>query len=138
MHELGFKQVYVCDWAESSFESLREKTDGFPEDHLICGDFFEISDRFEMIIEQTFFCSIQPNRRNEYVKHASQLLEGNGLLTGLFFASQFQRQGPPFGGTEEEYRILFEPFFRVEMMKLSQNSILPRLGNELHFKMKKK
>ncbi len=138
MHKTGFARVYVCDWADRSFEYLKDNTEGFPENHLICGDFFEIDDQFDLIIEQTFFCSLHPGQRSRYVQQVNSLLKEGGTLAGLFFASHFERPGPPFGGTEKEYRMLFEPFFDIEIMEASQNSILPRLGNELYFKMKKK
>lgn len=69
---------------------------------------------------------------------AHHLLNEGGVLTGLLFSSHFDRPGPPFGGTELEYRKLFEKLFEIENMEIARNSISPRAGNELFFRMKKK
>ena len=138
MHRAGFKNVFVCDWAEASFRYLRENTEGFPESHLLCGDFFLLEGSYDLILEQTFFCAIDPSKRTDYLLTAKRLLKDGGMVAGLLFASHFPKQGPPFGGTKEEYLDLFKPHFDILSMELAQNSISPRLGNELLFKMKKK
>ena len=138
LFEKGFKNIFVCDWAEDAIHELKKNHPYFPEDQLLICDFFTIDDQFDLIIEQTFFCAILPTQRSEYVKKAASLLNEGGKLTGLLFASHFPNPGPPFGGTKSEYAELFEPLFEILELEMSQNSILPRLGNELFFRMKKK
>lgn len=138
LHRQGFSQVYVCDWAEEAFGYLKENAPGFPPEHLICADFFSLQGDFDLLLEQTFFCAINPALRPSYVEKAHELLVPGGLLVGLLFASHFEKPGPPFGGTADEYLSLFGSRFFIEVMEISKNSILPRAGNELFIQLKRK
>jgi methyl halide transferase len=138
LHELGFVNVFVCDWAEEIFRFLLEKAPGFPEENLICADFFQLEGQFDLVLEQTFFCAIDPVHRPQYVRKVHQLLKPGGMLAGVLFASGFERPGPPFGGSMEEYRELFNHRFLIDKMEICKNSIRPRAGNEVFFKLIKK
>ncbi|MBI1227204.1 MAG: SAM-dependent methyltransferase [Bacteroidetes bacterium] len=138
LHQKGFKAVFVCDWAKSAFDLLRAKAPDFPEAHLICSDFFELDGCYDLIIEQTFFCAIPPSLRKAYVSKVEKLLRKQGSLAGLLFASHFENAGPPFGGTENDYRNLFSEKFVILRMSIAKNSILPRSHNELFFQLIKK
>ncbi len=135
LHQRGFSQVYVCDWAEAAFEHLLENAPDFPRHHLLCGDFFEMTGQYDLMLEQTFFCAIDPSARPRYVEQVHALLVPGGKLAGLLFATPFETPGPPFGGTESEYRALFEARFHIKEMKIAKNSVRPRAGNELYFEM---
>ncbi len=94
-------------------------------------DFFEHSRTTTiLIVEQTFFCAIDPTftpqvrRKNERA-----LLSKNGKLSGLLFDTQFQN-GPPFGGTMQEYQDLFSFHFNIKTLASCYNSIPQRMGNE--------
>ena len=67
-----------------------------------------------------------------------QLLRGKGKLVGLLFAQEFNRPGPPFGGTVNEYRALFSPHFDILQMDIAPDSIKPRLGNEIFILLQKR
>lgn len=138
LHQQGFEQVWVCDWAKSSFRHLQEQAPDFPEDHLLIGDFFDLDLEVDLIVEQTFFCALPRNRRRDYVEKMAQLLSVNGKLMGLLFAAEFPHAGPPFGGSESEYRDLLHSHFEIEQMNLAPDSIKPRLGRELFFIASKK
>jgi SAM-dependent methyltransferase len=131
LHEHGFRQVYVCDWAPSAFEVLRAKAPGFPEEQLLVGDFFGLEGTFDLMLEQTFFSAIQPDQREAYAKKAQELLQPEGRLAGVLFAHPFEHQGPPFGATQAEYRSLFEPHFHILHLDIATDSIKPREGREL-------
>jgi methyl halide transferase len=143
--ESGFRNVYVCDWAVDAIQRFRTKVPQFPDNQLIIGDFFEIKETFDMIIEQTFFCAIRPELRPLYAEKVSSLLIENedenkaylGVLVGLLFGKEFPFQGPPFGGTEMEYRHFFNLYFKKVEIELAHNSIKPREGAELWVKLKK-
>lgn len=136
LHRKGFTQVYVCDWAPLALEALLDIEPDFPSDHLLQADFFELEPRYDFLIEQTFFCAIDPSLRPAYAQKAHQLLSPGGSLVGLLWAEELPVEGPPFGGTEAEYRGYFEPFFTIEQIELAPNSIKPRAGRELFLKMK--
>lgn len=137
LHKAGFSQVWVCDWAKESFLHLQKEAGDFPKDRLLIGDFFELKMEVDLIVEQTFFCALPRSRREDYVVQMSQLLAPNGKLTGLLFANEFPHAGPPFGGSEEEYRRLFDSHFEIIQMHLAPDSIRPRLGKELFFELSK-
>jgi thiopurine S-methyltransferase len=67
-----------------------------------------------------------------------QLLKSGGKLIGLLFNHEFRFEGPPFGGTQDEYKVLFEPFFKIKKMEIAHNSIKPRAGRELFIILQKK
>jgi len=135
LHWKGFKQVFVCDWVDEAFDHLRAEAPDFPVEHLLCADFFELDGAFDLILEQTFFCALSPSLRGSYVSKAANLLCTGGCLAGLLFAQPFEKEGPPFGGMEHEYRLLFSSTFEIIQMEMAKNSILPRSHNELFVKL---
>ena len=140
LHQQGYEQVFVCDWAPSAFNHLRQQAPDFPEEHLLVGDFFELKPPtpFDLLLEQTFFCAIDPKLRPQYVAKAADLLADQGTLAGVLFAREFPFEGPPFGGTKAVYQPLFATHFDVLTMQITPHSIPPRLGNELFIELKKK
>ncbi len=98
--------------------------------NIVCGDFFELNASYHLVLEQTFFCAFDTSLRNAYAKKMHQLLKPGGKIVGVLFNREFEG-GPPFGGSEEEYRKLFQPYFTVVLMEACYNSILPRKGKEI-------
>ncbi len=133
LHENGFTNVFVCDWARSSLDAIKENAPSFPDQHLLCQDFFILEGHFDLILEQTFFCAIYPSDRERYVNKCFELLIEGGIMAGLLFNIVFDRKGPPFGGRKEDYLALFSRKFEVKKMDISPHSIGPRSGNELFF-----
>ncbi|MGB0431897.1 MAG: methyltransferase domain-containing protein, partial [Bacteroidia bacterium] len=111
----GFKNVTLVDISNVLIEQLKERF--YPDFegrlNLIHGDFFEISGQYDLIIEQTFFCALDPQLRNEYADKMNKLLVPNGKLVGVMFNRQFEKQGPPFGGTKDEYIEYFDHHFKL-------------------------
>lgn len=133
LHTQGFKNVWVCDIAREALDNLSRRCPSFPKDNLICGDFFQLDDQFDLIIEQTFFCAINPSRRTEYANKMSQLLKKNGKLVGLLFGIEFPFEGPPFGGNKKDYHSILSAFLDIHTLSPSYNSIEERSGHELFF-----
>ena len=139
LYQNGFKNTYVLDIAPTPLEGIRQQCPDFPEDQLIEADFFHMEEAgFDLILEQTFFCALDPTLRPAYVLKMHELLAADGRLAGLFFDFPLTEEGPPFGGSKEEYLKLFEPFFHIRTLERSYNSIAPRQGNELFFIFDKK
>ncbi len=136
-YQHGFYNITVCDWAEEAIAKLKKQLPQLKETQLIVGDFFALKGTFDMIIEQTFFCAIDPVLRPKYVQKCFELLDTEGSIFGVLFNQKFPFSGPPFGGTEAEYRSYFEPFFDILSMSDCQNSIKPRAGTELWINFKK-
>lgn len=131
LHHNGFTNVWVIDISMEPLLNLKKRLSGFPDHHLIHGDFFDLKEKFELVIEQTFFCALQPDQRPDYVKKMSDILIKGGKLAGVFFDFPLSEQGPPFGGDSEEYEDLFSEYFKIHKMERCYNSIKPRSSNEL-------
>jgi SAM-dependent methyltransferase len=129
--ENGFTDVTVIDISPVLTKSLHEKiAQSYPFIKIITGDFFELNDAFDLILEQTFFCTLHPSLRENYINKIKELLTGNGKLAGVLFNRDFEN-GPPFGGHTEEYRQLFSPVLRIKVLEDCYNSIPPRAGSEV-------
>lgn len=134
----GFKNVFVVDFSKSAIENIQKRISNFPSSQLIHGDFFELENSFDLIIEQTFFCAINPNLRAAYIVKMHQLLKSKGKLVGLMFNVPLNKDKPPFGGNKEDYLVSFKLLFNIEKMQACYNSFGNRKGRELFVKMLKK
>ena len=131
MREKGFDKVTVLDWSVSALNNIKSASPGFPDDYLIKGDFFEHLGQYDLILEQTFFCAIDPKLREKYAAKVSQLLKPQGRLVGLLFDAPLNEDHPPFGGHKEEYLSYFKPHFAIKTFERAYNSIDARKGREL-------
>jgi methyl halide transferase len=134
LHNKGFTNVFVVDYAEEALRRFAERVPSFPKKHLIVADFFSLgNEKFDLVIEQTFFCAIDPSLRVRYAETMKKILSNNGVLCGLLFIQTPNAEGPPFNGTYEEYQELFGERFTIRKMEPCMNSIKPREGRELWF-----
>ena len=133
-----FKNVTVIDISQEPLKNIQQRLPDFPEEHLILGDFFKHHGKYDLIIEQTFFCALDPSLRTRYVSHMAELLNPCGKLVGVLFTDPINAVKPPFGATKEEYIHLFEPYFSFKVIELCNNSIKPRQGRELFIDLIKK
>ncbi len=133
--EQGFKNVYVLDISQEPLKVFEERNPAFAKANILRGNFFEHDGQYDLILEQTFFCSFVPlaENRNAYARKMAALLKPNGKLVGLWF--DFPLTGDmekrPFGGTREEYMTYLSPYFKTKLLERSYNSIPPRDGKEL-------
>ncbi len=135
----GFSDLTVIDIARQPLEELGRRIPDFPKNRLMEVDFFSFAGGpFDLILEHTFFCALPPVMRPQYVRKMTDLLAPGGRLAGLLFDFPRTENGPPFGGSEEEYRKLFSPNFHLYRLERARNSIPPRAGNELFFIFEKK
>lgn len=136
LFQAGFTNVFILDFVPEALERIKERNKNISSEHFICDDFFEHQGEYDLIIEQTLFCAIDPSRRLEYAQKTSSLLAENGKLVGLLFNREFE-QGPPFGGNIDEYERTFSPYFSSLFIESCYNSIEPRKGSEVFFIFKK-
>ena len=137
LFENGFNNVFVVDISSIPLKNLAERIPSFPKENLLHADFFELEDTFDLILEQTFFCALDPSLREAYTDKMHQLLKPDGKLVGLLFNIPLNDDKPPFGGNKDEYEKLFSEKFKIEKMETAYNSIPPRAGNELFFILKR-
>lgn len=127
--EQGFTDITIVDISKVVTDQVSKKfTD--PSIHILTGDFFDLQGEYDLIVEQTFFCALDPSLREKYVQNVKRLLSDSGKLAGLLFNRNFETN-PPFGGSMEEYRQLFSPALRIMVLKECYNSIPARAGSEL-------
>lgn len=131
LYKKGFANVYVLDITHEPIQNFQNRIPDFPETQIIHQDFFEHHGQYDLIIEQTFFCSLHPKQRKDYVNKISQLLKTNGKLVGLLFDIDFNSPNPPFGGNMQLYKDLFAEKFEINILETAYNSIKPRANNEL-------
>jgi methyl halide transferase len=136
--KLGFTNVTVIDIAPALVAQLKVKYQGNQNITIIQGDFFTLQGQFDLILEQTFFCALEPSLRKHYVAKMHELLSPGGKLVGLLFNRQFEEQGPPFGGDKNEYEQLFAKDFVFKTFEPAYNSFSKRKDTELFILLLKK
>ena len=136
LHKNGFTNVHLLDFAKAPLIEFKKRVTDFPIEHLHQDDFFKHEGKYDLILEQTLFCAIDPSLREDYVSTVNRLLVVKGKLVGLLFNCHFDG-GPPFGGELKEYQKQFLAQFKNVIMEPCHNSIGPRLGKELFIRVQK-
>lgn len=134
----GYEHVHVLDLSEQALRGFHKRVPDFPTEHLIEQNFFAHDEQYDLILEQTFFCALHPDKRKEYAKHMARLLPSGGHLAGVFFNVPLNDDRPPFGGHESDYKPLFEESFEFLSWESCGNSIAPRAGREWFFHLRRK
>ena len=84
----GYQNVHVCDWAEAAVSQIRED-EIIPKEQIHVGDFFLLQEKFDHILEMTFFCAIAPELRIQYVEKCHELLKPDGNVMGPIVCNSF-------------------------------------------------
>ncbi len=121
-----FTHITVIDLVDEAMATLRENA---PDVSCITGDFFDHNGQYDLILEQTLFCAIDPKMRQDYVKKIAELLTPTGKYVGVLFNRAFEG-GPPFGGSIEEYHGYMNGCFSSISLENCYNSIEPRQDTE--------
>lgn len=131
--EQGFNHVTIVDISPTAVLEMKSRLTPEVNQHLnvVEGDFFAIEEQYDLVLEQTFFCALEPSMRKDYVKKMSEIIKPGGKLVGVLFNREFEKEGPPFGGSKPSYINLFEPYFIINTMEECYNSAGPRAGTEL-------
>lgn len=131
----GFKNVFVLDISQTPLDAFAKRVPDFPKSQLLLDDFFTLEGSYDLILEQTFFCSFVPTSENRsaYVAKMANLLKSKGKLVGLWFDIPLtgDLEKRPFGGDKELYLSYLHAHFRTKTFEKCYNSIAPRQGNEL-------
>ena len=130
LFQKGFRNVSIMDVSIEPLNVFRERNNDFPEHHILHENFFNHKGQYDLIIEQTFFCAIDPEMRQDYVKKCHELLKEKGKLIGVLFDREFIG-GPPFGGNKRDYLKLFKSHFSEVLIHKCDHSIKPRMGFEV-------
>lgn len=137
LSRLGFKNITVADVAQEPLNALKAQKWG-KSIQALQTDFFDLTGTFDLMLEQTFFCALPPEKREAYVEKSLNLLKPSGKIAGVLFDFPLTDDGPPFGGSYDEYFRLFSKGFEIKKLEKCHNSVKPRLGRELFFIFEKK
>ena len=77
---------------------------------------------FDVLLEQTCFCAIDPSLRNDYEQLAYRVLRPGGRLLGVFMEVDEPREGPPYSTPPD----LVKAQFPVSRWRLDQTEVLPK------------
>jgi len=142
LYNEGFSNVFVMDISKVPLQEFQKRVPKFPKEQLLFDDFFKHNGNYDLIIEQTFFCSFLPSDHNRiaYAKKMNNLLNHKGKLIGLWFDIPLtgDLEKRPFGGDKELYLNYLSPYFDIQVFEKSYNSIPARSGNELFGILKKR
>jgi SAM-dependent methyltransferase len=136
--KMGFTNISLIDIAPFLVKRLKSKFKSDPRIKIILGDFFSHEGEYDLILEQTFFCALDPVLRKSYVGQMKKLLKNRGKLAGLLFVKEFEKSGPPFGGSKQEYELLFRNDFELKVFEPCNNSFDKRAGSEMFVVLVKK
>jgi len=132
LFNLGFKNVYLCDYAEEPLKNFMDRVPKFPKENLLQVDFFELEGhKFDLILEQTFFCAITPMLRTQYFEKMSEILNEKGILAGVLFNDVLNSDKPPYGGNQLLYYSYFKKLFQIKVFEKCYHSVPARAGREL-------
>lgn len=129
----GFKNLDIVDISKLPLQNLKKRVPQFDARKLIQKDFFDLTGQYDLIIEQTFFCSLLPNQRDDYAIKMHSLLRPGAKLIGILFTFPLDptQEAPPFGGSEEEYYECFSPLFNIKVLETASNSHPARQDREV-------
>lgn len=121
-----------------SAEPLRwlhaERTKRGIEMQVLQADMFplgkEYPAHFDLLLEYTCVCAIEPARRTEFLRFAAETLRPGGILLALLFPVDGRPGGPPFSIDHEEFKRDAEEYFLLKYEVTPDTSVSPRLGKE--------
>ena len=139
----GF-QVYAIDFASEAINYLKNKSINLNVNlNMFCSDFFTLDKKFnaffDYILEYTFYCAINPNKRSDYVNKCYNLLKDNGKIVSIMLPidTEFYK-GPPFKVNKQELKSNFINKFKIIKIAKSSFSIEKRSKIELYAEYEKK
>ncbi|MFC1481482.1 methyltransferase domain-containing protein [Candidatus Neomarinimicrobiota bacterium] len=103
---------------------------------VITGDLFDLpethADAFDLVVEYTTYCAIDPGRRDEYIEVVSKLVGAEKRFLALFWpVNKLADTGPPFRVTRSDIEDRFSKYFELESQLMPDNSAEGRQGKEI-------
>ena len=140
--QAGYK-VTAVDFAPTPSRQLADKAAAAKLSLTVLPiDLFQLpakhSESFDLVLEYTTFCSIDPHQRDAFVATVTSILKTEGRLLALFFPmDQAADAGPPFGVGRDEIRERFEHYFHIVSEEWPEDSVPTRRLRELLVLMEK-
>ena len=132
----GF-EVTAVDFAPSAVIALETMSNKENVNvQILQSDIFVLTPKydsvFDYVIEQTCFCAMNPQRRQEYERLVYKILKPGGKLIGLWYPldKTIEDEGPPWGITIDEVKSIFKNGWIIEREEFPEISIQPRKNRE--------
>jgi len=130
--------ITAVDFAESAVKNMQaaaRRSDLKME--ILHMDIFELnliySNKFDVVIEYTCFCAIDPSRRREYLEMVRHILKPKGELVGLLFPIDKDPSdgGPPYAVELDPTIKLISEYLSLIIREVPTMSIKAREGREI-------
>ena len=127
--------VTAVDFAAEAVAAMRELADPSAPTEIVQADIFnlpaELDHAFDVVLEYTCFCAINPARRGEYADVVARLIKPGGTYVALLFPLDQHKGGPPFAVSIDEALALFRKRkFRLRRREIPDDSVWQRRGLE--------
>jgi len=92
----------------------------------------EFDRKFDVVLEHTCFCAIDPKMRVNYVETIVRILKPRGKMVAIFFLNpDHEEDGPPYGASRAELDELFGSEFSLEEEWIPRRTYQGREQREL-------
>ena len=127
--------VTAVDFAAHAVLGMRNLADPQAPIEIVQADIFtlpaELNHTFDVVLEYTCFCAINPARRGEYADLVARLIKPGGAYAALLFPLDQHAGGPPFAVSVDEALELFgERGFQLRRRETPPDSVPQRRGLE--------
>tara|TARA_B100000315_G_scaffold230322_1_gene240617 strand:- start:5 stop:628 length:624 start_codon:yes stop_codon:yes gene_type:complete len=136
--------VTAVDFAESAIDNMHTSAQSKGvQINIVHSDIFDLcklfNHTFDIVLEYTCFCAIDPGRRMDYVRMTNQILKPDGKLVALLFPidQDVNDDGPPFTVDLNSTINLFSKYFTLDTKEIPSLSIQRRNGREIFVIFKK-
>ena len=130
--------VTAVDFASSAVKNmhLSAKENDLDIDirHMDIFDLNKVYDNhFDVVLEYTCFCAIEPTKRRDYMEMVRHILKTKGELIGLLFPidKDLSDGGPPFAVQLEPTIELISDYLSLIKQEIPSFSVKPRAGREV-------
>ena len=130
--------VTAVDFSFTAIENMRKISHKRGIDiNILHSDIFNIGKSynaaFDIVLEYTCYCAIDPDRRIDYVNLVDRILKPAGRLVALFFplGKELNNEGPPFLVDLNSTLNLFSKIFYLNKKEIPKLSIERRIGREM-------
>ncbi|MBL7543114.1 MAG: methyltransferase domain-containing protein [Bdellovibrionaceae bacterium] len=131
--ESGHK-VTAVDISAHAIERSKKLFGHLPNITWLQSDLFKLpanfQGSFDLVYEYTCLCALNPELRSQLIQVWSRCLHDQGQLMATLFCMH-KRDGPPFGGSEWEFRELLKKRFQPLIWNRWRKSVSRRQGREL-------
>jgi len=90
----------------------------------------ERSPQYDLVLEYTCVCAIEPARRTEFLAFAARVLPPGGALLALLFPVDGRPGGPPFSIDVDTFKQEAARAFALVHESIPDTSVKPRRGKE--------